>query len=600
MDTLWDSVVKVTWDPDGAATVLVNWDDPMWEPVTLDGKQVVQEAPGLRRAGVDHFPRGNERHELRFTLARETAGIAAAFQARLTNALAVPRTRRDVLLSFESGAAFRLRNCAVESWPSGQVEHLTKETLVIRGGELVLSGTAGPDPVGLEGALLNLAGGTGTLDAGGAAAEHLDAVATWQNGGTGVAATQTTAGERPVLLSGTGIWMPGTAGNYTSLADSVQFVFATSFALRVDARLPSYRPAARVCLVSKWTEAGDQRSWRLLLETDGTLTLEWSTDGTAATIESFSSALPLPLGAWEHLRVQVRKDTNTLLGFYIFDGFEGTTPYELGAPYTAGVPNNAPFTSTAPVNIGASEGGTVDILRGFVLQWTWWKNSSGSGFSGQTATVNFTLVDVSFDSGLPLVTLPGFTVAVNTTGLDPARLVFGPVLRFDGTDDNMSLATPAKLNAVAGATIVWFGRLNRVTGTQDLVFCGTVGTNPRLLLRADGTDLELHVRRLDAEATASIPVAGALAALTHYVIIASIDFNGGLASIYIDGVLAASGSLTSAGSTSATDSSETRIMAGQAEANPAAGDVNHILVTDEATPFAEVPDLYTTILNQSR
>jgi len=136
---LLDSPVRVIFDPADTALVLVDFGTPMWEPVALDGEQLVQTASYVRGAGAKHFPRGNESHVLTFTLARETEGAADALEARLTNSLALPRAKADVLLGFQSGTQFLLKDCAIRQWRGGQVEHLTREGLVILCGLMELT-----------------------------------------------------------------------------------------------------------------------------------------------------------------------------------------------------------------------------------------------------------------------------------------------------------------------------------------------------------------------------------------------------------------------------------------------------------------------------
>lgn len=128
---LWDSIVRVTWDPAGTALVLVDFGAPMWEPVTLNGEQLVQSSTAVRAAGAKHFARGNETNQLTFSLARITDGVADALEARLLNAIALPRTKGDVLLTFESGTKLLLKDCAIRTWGGAQEEHLTRETLAI-------------------------------------------------------------------------------------------------------------------------------------------------------------------------------------------------------------------------------------------------------------------------------------------------------------------------------------------------------------------------------------------------------------------------------------------------------------------------------------
>jgi len=137
MDEVTDSVVRVVWDPDGSQLILVDFGDPMWSEVAVDGGQVVDVAGAIRSPGKTAWPRGNEEHTLTFEIAVETAGIAAAFEHRLDRAIAVPRGQADVLLQFESGSQYRLRRAAAERWPHAQLGRLARESLIIRGGDLV-------------------------------------------------------------------------------------------------------------------------------------------------------------------------------------------------------------------------------------------------------------------------------------------------------------------------------------------------------------------------------------------------------------------------------------------------------------------------------
>lgn len=140
---LWDSIVRVLWDPDGERLVLVPYGMAMWRAVEVDGQQDVQTSSYVRGTGTKNFPRANEAHKITFTVAREKSTIEVAFDARLNNARLLPRTTKDVLLSFAgTPRQYRVKNCAIESWPHDQEEHVTRESVVILGGEIVLdSGT---------------------------------------------------------------------------------------------------------------------------------------------------------------------------------------------------------------------------------------------------------------------------------------------------------------------------------------------------------------------------------------------------------------------------------------------------------------------------
>ena len=128
---LFDSFVRLTWDPDGDALVLVDYETPMWEPVEIDGGRVVQAVELLRAVGVRHFARGQESHRLRFVLCRVEDDMEDALAARMNSMCSLPTGTADVLLSLGDGRNWRLHSCAVRGWGGGQEEVLTREMVEI-------------------------------------------------------------------------------------------------------------------------------------------------------------------------------------------------------------------------------------------------------------------------------------------------------------------------------------------------------------------------------------------------------------------------------------------------------------------------------------
>jgi len=140
---LTESSIKLTWAPGEGEIVLVDLGDPMWEEVTIDGGQDIEEQARYRAAGIIAQPRWNERTSIRFVLARETAGPAEALEAALDAATAWPRGRADVLLELANGKAWTVYNAACRSWPAGTgEEHISREGLEIIGGEIVQTADA--------------------------------------------------------------------------------------------------------------------------------------------------------------------------------------------------------------------------------------------------------------------------------------------------------------------------------------------------------------------------------------------------------------------------------------------------------------------------
>lgn len=135
---LFDSFIRVMFDPDGIAMVLVDYGDPLWGEIALDGEQIVQEQSFVRAAGIRAVPRGNQRHTLGFELCRPSPGLFSAFEARVNAMITLPKTGADILISMEAGQQWRIKDAAVRNWGGGQDEFLTRERVEIIGGILAV------------------------------------------------------------------------------------------------------------------------------------------------------------------------------------------------------------------------------------------------------------------------------------------------------------------------------------------------------------------------------------------------------------------------------------------------------------------------------
>lgn len=135
---LYDSFVRVTFDPDGAALVLVDYGTALHGPIEIDGGQIVQVQGFVRAIGVKAFPRGNESHRLRFEKAGIEDSLVDAFAAFLTDSISLPRTQADVLLSLEDGRNWRIKDCAIRAWPGGtDGTRINRQGCEIKGGRIL-------------------------------------------------------------------------------------------------------------------------------------------------------------------------------------------------------------------------------------------------------------------------------------------------------------------------------------------------------------------------------------------------------------------------------------------------------------------------------
>src|SRR5215469_1429592 len=107
-------------------------------------------------------------------------------------------------------------------------------------------------------------------------------------------------------------------------------------------------------LASKWASAGNQRSWIWFLNDDGTMTFDWSPDGTSGSSLLLTSTVPIPQQPGRFvLRVTMALGGTSVVTFYTAAaGNADTGPFtQLGVPLTTVA--TGIFNSTASVLIGA-------------------------------------------------------------------------------------------------------------------------------------------------------------------------------------------------------------------------------------------------------
>lgn len=141
--------------------------------------------------------------------------------------------------------------------------------------------------------------------------------------------------------------------------------------VRVKALLPDWTPTGQRTIASKWYTTGNQRSWILSVNTAGTISLAWTTDGTSGTLTTKTSTAPVPFtdGAAGWIRATVDVDngaTGNDVKFYT--STDGATWTQLGTTVTtAGV--TSIFGGTAPYQLCSFSEGYSNPMSGRIY-WT--------------------------------------------------------------------------------------------------------------------------------------------------------------------------------------------------------------------------------------
>ncbi len=139
------------------------------------------------------------------------------------------------------------------------------------------------------------------------------------------------------------------SNGYAASADRDTFD-TTDVALRLLVVPTSLTPASPLDLASKWLTTGNQRSWRLILNTNGTVALSVSSDGTNPV--SRTSSVPLPAGT-KGVGVDYVASTG-LAKFYVTT--DGTTWVQLGADVTGAA--TVVYAGTASLQVGRFASGS--------------------------------------------------------------------------------------------------------------------------------------------------------------------------------------------------------------------------------------------------
>lgn len=185
----------------------------------------------------------------------------------------------------------------------------------------------------------------------------------WQNPALGICDWSTSPGIGPatyrlltqdVAPAVSGLSM--TTSGFVSSANRAAYN-PTSLDVRVLIVPTSTRPAAAGEMASKWSTTGANRAFRFILNTDGTLALSFSVDGTAISTRTSTLTVPASVGAGWGCRVDYDGATGTAKFYTTVD--TGATWTQLGADVTGTAGNVA--TTTASLQVGRTSGSPVSL-----------------------------------------------------------------------------------------------------------------------------------------------------------------------------------------------------------------------------------------------
>lgn len=248
--------------------------------------------------------------------------------------------------------------------------------------------------------------------------------------------------------------LPGISGNYASLSDSAALSVTGTHTIGGYFTPEDWTPSGTQTLCGKWLATGEQRGYELQLDAAGTISLVWTTDGTAGTalFETSSAATGFTdgTGHWvwatlNHANGDVKFYTSDQAPTVALAALVGT---QLGTTQ-AGVATSVADT-TALFEVGTVDGGTANRFVGACHRAFLTTGNSSTTIAGTV------VLDIDFDYATqPFSTLAersanAATVTINRATTGKKAVVVDRTCLLFGTDDYLEVADHADLDFAAG------------------------------------------------------------------------------------------------------------------------------------------------------
>jgi hypothetical protein len=280
------------------------------------------------------------------------------------------------------------------------------------------------------------------------------------------------------------VYLTGVTGNYISTPDSATVSVTGDFEIMARIAANDWTPSGAGSIASRYLTAGNQRSFRFLLETTGLLNLGVSPDGIVNNAFTSTAAVPFADRQSGWVRVTRRSSDGRIQFFTASDSDAVPSSWtQLGADVTG--TTGALFDGTAELGIGAWDVGGGNMFTG-VVRYVQLLGSLGgavvakfdaslsgqTGYTDPTNSVVWTLNRASSGKKLALV--------------DRTMLLFG-------TDDYLTTAHHPLLNfrLTGGLSVAGSYRTFALSGDfQDILSNGPSGTGGLWMLesRTNGAD----------------------------------------------------------------------------------------------------------------
>ncbi|MFZ9922747.1 MAG: hypothetical protein ACO3E4_07540, partial [Candidatus Nanopelagicaceae bacterium] len=265
---------------------------------------------------------------------------------------------------------------------------------------------------------------------------------TLNNLGTAGALLPTTLGSStaadsndPRFLDHTGtnyVYLPGVASNLMTVPNSAALNITGDIDLRAYIAPDSWTPAAQQTIIAKYTTAGNNRSFMLRLNTNGTLNFIFSSDGIGNSNQNSTVATGFSAGQAYWVRATLDVDNGASGNdFKFFTSINGTTWTQLGSTITIAGTTSI-FAGTSIVEIGVL-GSSTGPFAGKLFRAQIYDGIDGTKVLDVDTSV------ITAGSATSFTAVTGQTVTINRSTSGRKTVAVTQPLWLLGTDDYMEV-----------------------------------------------------------------------------------------------------------------------------------------------------------------
>jgi hypothetical protein len=239
------------------------------------------------------------------------------------------------------------------------------------------------------------------------------------------------------------VYLPGVASNFMSVPDEAALDITDDIDIRVYVAPSSWAPiASPLQLIGKWVNSGNQRSFAFRIDTNGTLILQWSTDGSNTVFANSTVVVPASGGSLLWVRATLDVDNGAGTPQYevkFYTSQDGSSWSQLGSTVTGSTGVTSIFSGSSGVELGASNVGVFNVApSGSYYRAQIWDGIEGSG---GTKVLDVDCDAITDGSATSFTAVTNQTVTINRSSggrksvAVPRRNGGGRSLFLLGTDD---------------------------------------------------------------------------------------------------------------------------------------------------------------------